>query len=127
MQYTHYTSTLCRETFIDTGISHTMRGIIHPCGETTTLCGLIKAMRGNVHIGSLFFDIPLISKCSILLFSNLCCYYVSPLTERWGHADLPLSASSVCLCLCVCVSHLFMFSAFYLAGGQARDVDPMLG
>ena len=34
---------------------------------------------------------------------------------------------SVCLTLCVCVSHAFMFSAFYLAGSQTRDVDPMLG
>ena len=49
---------------------------------------------------------------------------MSPLcTLRWGHAGLPLSALSVT----VCESHSFLFSAFFGAGGQTRDVDPMLG
>ena len=40
--------------------------------------------------------------------------YVSPLTERWGH--VALSVRSV---------PFISDSAFYRAGGQTRDVDPM--
>ena len=47
---------------------------------------------------------------------------MSPLfTQRWGHIALPLSLS-----LSQSV-HLFLSSAFYCAGGQTQDVDPMLG
>ena len=42
--------------------------------------------------------------------------YVSPLTERWGH--VALSVRSV---------PFISARAFYRAGDQTRDVDPMLG
>ena len=59
-------------------------------------------------------------------------YYVSHLTEGWGHVGLPLSAPSVSvravsLLCCESVSHSFLSTALYRAGGQTRDVDPMLG
>ena len=45
---------------------------------------------------------------------------MSPLcTQMWGHIALPMSAQSVS------VSHSFLSSAFYCAGGQTQDVDPM--
>ena len=33
---------------------------------------------------------------------------MSPLSQKWGHVGLPLSAQSVCRVLTVCVSHLFL-------------------
>ena len=50
-----------------------------------------------------------------------CRYYVSPLTERWGHVAFPLPALSVSSVPFISAS------AFYRASGQTQDVDAMLG
>ena len=49
--------------------------------------------------------------------------YVSPLYTEVGTCWF----NSVVLSVLVCESHSFLFSVFYRAGGQTRDIDPMLG
>ena len=50
---------------------------------------------------------------------------MSPLSQRWGHVGLPLSARSVCHVLSICVSHSFMSVCPVLSMVQAVKQDEL--